>query len=362
MKIAKSSLMSQERINLFAIDCAKIADEHFNKWTQSESVPLFQGVSHLVLSFMITMLMGEEFYRKYGDELIPKMDQFERDLQNPILRLLPWSLWGLSAPGRRHFQVADRFGELTCTELDDILKNPEMHVGRTDYFYNAVQKLGNGFRAYYGTHIMSMVFAGHANVALTVPWMFLHARRHPGSWQRVRDEAILDPSEPKPYLEACLRETGRLYTNTLLLRMTQKLTNIGGFEIPAGTLVACSPLATQRADANDSSSGIFKDARRWLPERFLPEGAYSEWFNKAEFIQFGMGAHQCPGEKLAKTMVFEVVLRTWMENYDIDVVSGLEEGVKGVDGVGAEPAWTEENFGTPSVRGGDVMIKCRRRV
>lgn len=353
--------MSQERINLFAVECTKVANEHFDKWSQSDTVPLFKKISELVLSSMLTMLMGEDFNRKYGEELVPKMDQFERDLQKPILRLLPWSLWGLSAPGRRHIQVADRFGELASAELDDILNNPEMHEGRTDYFYNAVQKMGNGFRAHYGTHIMSMVFAGHANVALTVPWMYLHARRHPDALQRIHDEALLDQSEPKPYLEACLRETGRLYTNVVLLRMTQKPTNIGSFEVPAGTLVACSPLAVQRADANESSSGIFKDSRRWLPERFLPENAYSAWFNTAEFVQFGLNPHACPGEKLAKTLVFEVILRTWMENYDIDVVGGLEEGVKGVDGVGAEAAWTEQNFGTPSVRGGDVMIKCRRR-
>jgi len=360
MKFAKSSLMNQEQINVFAAESAKVAQEHFDKWAKSESVPLFQSVSHLVLSFLLAMIMGEEFYQKYGEELVPKMDRFERDLQNPILRLLPWSLWRLSASGRRHLAIADRFGELARAELDDILNNPDMHQGRTDYFYNAVQKLGNGFREYYGIHVMVMVFAGHTNVALTVPWMYLHARRHPTAWGQIRDEVMLEPSEPKPYLEACLRETGRLYTNLFIMRMLPKATNIAGFEIPARTIVACSPAATHRADASDSS-GIFKDSRRWLPERFLPDGAYAEWFNKAEFIQFGMGPHQCPGEKLAKTLVFEVILRTWVENYDIEVVGGLKEDVKGVDGVGAEASWTEQNFGTPSIRGQDVMVKCRKR-
>ncbi|THG94782.1 hypothetical protein EW145_g8077 [Phellinidium pouzarii] len=55
-------------------------------------------------------------------------------------------------------------------------------------------------------------------------------------------------------------------------------------------------------------------------------------------------------------MIFDLVLKTWMEKYDIDVVSGLEEGRKGIDGVGAEGAWTEENFGTPSIRGEDVVV------
>lgn len=74
-----------------------------------------------------------------------------------------------------------------------------------------------------------------------------------------------------------------------------------------------------------------------------------------------MGQHACPGEKMARMLIFGVVLKNWMENYDIDVVSGVQEGVKGVDGVGVEAAWTEENFGTPSLRGEPVMVSVKRR-
>ncbi|KAJ3526075.1 hypothetical protein NM688_g8306 [Phlebia brevispora] len=69
----------------------------------------------------------------------------------------------------------------------------------------------------------------------------------------------------------------------------------------------------------------------------------------------------CPGEKMARMFIFDLVLKIWMEKHEVDVVSGVQEGVKGIDGVGVEGAWTEENFGTPSVRGGDVMIKVKRR-
>ena len=54
------------------------------------------------------------------------------------------------------------------------------------------------------------------------------------------------------------------------------------------------------------------------------------------------------------------IMLTW-QKYDVEVVSGVHEGVKGIDGVGVEGAWTEENFGTPSVRGEDVMVRVRER-
>ena len=50
-----------------------------------------------------------------------------------------------------------------------------------------------------------------------------------------------------------------------------------------------------------------------------------------------------------------------MTNYDVEVVSGLEEGKRGIDGVGADATWTEENFGTPTVRGNDIRVRIERR-
>ena len=178
----------------------------------------------------------------------------------------------------------------------------------------------------------------------------------------MRDEAALERGERRPYLEACSRETGRLYTNTSILRMTTKSITVHGHTIPRGTLVGCSPVASQRADPTADAGGIYTDAGTWNPERFLDDpNAYSGWFQRVEFVQFGLGVHACPGERVARAMMYDLVLKTWLTKYDVVVVSGLEEGAKGVDGVGAEAAWTEENFGTPSIRGEDVYVQVRKK-
>ena len=65
---------------------------------------------------------------------------------------------------------------------------------------------------------------------------------------------------------------------------------------------------------------------------------------------------------MARMFIFDLVLKTWMDRYDVEEVSGLQEGEKGRDGVGAEGAWTEENFGTPSNRGEDVIVSITGRV
>ncbi|KAH8115693.1 cytochrome P450 [Phellopilus nigrolimitatus] len=358
MKLVKIALMKQEHLDGYKVECSKLTDEFFEKWANQGIVPLFQNFSYLIIAYMLVILNGPDFYRNYGEELVPMMAQFERDLQHPILRVLPRSLWGVSKPGKALFSTCDRFDALISLELRDILDNPEKHKDRNDYFYFLVSQAGDTFAQCYGRHIMSLVFGGHANAAMTIPWLFLHARRTPGALARIRTEALLPPDARRPFLDACFRETGRLYTNTSVMRMTRGATDVAGHAVPARTLVAASPLATQRADV--SGGGVFAGAGCWDPERFLADpGAYAGWFQRAEFVQFGLGIHACPGEKLARMLIFDLVLRTWMEKYDIEVVSGLEEGVKGLDGVGAEGAWTEENFGTPSVRGEDVIISVK---
>lgn len=345
--------------------CSRLTERQFAKWAKADSVPLFRSISHLVISNLILILAGEDIHTRYGAELIPRMAEFERDLQKPILRVVPNSLWRFTAPGKALFDTCARFDELITEEMRDIIAYPEKHAGRADYLYYLVSQLGDRFAPCYGRHIMTIVFGGHANAAMTIPWLFLHARRTPGALDKIREEAVLPRDERKTYLDACLRETGRLYTNTTVMRMTKETTSVAGHVIPAGTLVAASPTATQRTDA--TLNGTFADAGQWNPARFLsPEGdetspEYARWFQRGEFVQFGMGQHACPGEKMARMFIFDLVLKTWMEKYDVEVVSGLEEGKKGLDGVGAEGAWTEENFGTPSVRGRGVMVSIRLR-
>lgn len=355
-KTVRNSLTKQAHLDNYKLTCTTLTEEFYAKWSSEESVPLFKSMSHMVISFMIAILMGEEFFRKHEEELVPMMAQLERDFQDPVLRALPWSLWGYSRAGAALQRSDRRFSELVEMEMKTMLANPESMNSRTDYFANLVAQLGDRFSEVYGTHILTVVFGGHANMAMTIPWLFLHARRSPGALERIRSEAILSPNAQKPFLEACLRETGRLYTNISVMRVAQKdNTKVGKHAVPKGTIVVVSPAATQRAEDWGS------DAGSWKPERFLKKGAYAGWFQKAEFVQFGLGQHACPGEKMARMLIFDVVLRIWMKKYDVEVVNGLDEGYKGVDGVGAEGSWTEENFGTPSVRGEDVQVRVRRR-
>ena len=79
------------------------------------------------------------------------------------------------------------------------------------------------------THVPLVMFGFHSNVARTFAWFLLHARRYPEVMRRCREEVQMKTSDKevsRTYLEACIRETGRLYSNImnmgLLLRYLWK--------------------------------------------------------------------------------------------------------------------------------------------
>ena len=122
-KTVKIGLLRQERLEAYksTFKSLQLTKTFFDKWTKEDNVPLFKSMSTLILSHLLVIFMGEDFYRKHGDEVIPLMAAYERDMQEPILRILPNSMWGLCAPGKRLNKTHDRFDELVSAEVHDIL-------------------------------------------------------------------------------------------------------------------------------------------------------------------------------------------------------------------------------------------------
>ena len=86
---------------------------------------------------------------------------------------------------------------------------------------------------------------------------------------------------------------------------------------------------------------------------------------KGTSTQFGKGEHVCLGQNLGKILVLDTL---WSiingdethSGYDVEIVSGVTEG-GGIDNVGVEAAWIEQNTGTPFARGDPVMVKFHSR-
>ena len=202
-----------------------------------------------------------------------------------------------------------------------------------------------------------MLNGGHTNQTTTFCWSLVHALRTP-----LLSE--LHKTKSHSLLEAAFRETGRLYTNLLLVRRLTSSQSIMGKHLAKGTFVASSPVVTARDPAWFDEPNSFR-LERWLTREQTFDQERAKSIQRAgASSQFGKGQHACLGEKMGRTLVMDVfwglILGTDGEGYDVEIVSGIKEGV-GIDGVGVEAAWAEENFGTPFERGDPLLVRFKKR-
>jgi sterol 14alpha-demethylase len=207
-------------------------------------------------------------------------------------------------------------------------------------------------------HILTMMNGGHANQTNTFTWSLVHAIHSPTLLTTLRDATSPD------LLDATIRETGRLYSNLILLRRVTIPQQLMGHEVPKNTFVAISPLVTSRDPTLFTDADSFRPERWLTPSHTLDDPAIKSAQRTGSSTQFGKGQHYCLGEKLAKMLIgmyWEIVLGDAEHaGFDVEIVEGLVEG-RGIDGVGVEASWVEENMGTPFEKGGSLMVRFHER-
>ena len=147
----------------------------------------------------------------------------------------------------------------------------------------------------------------------SLAWVFERLLRHPEKLRRLQDE--LRAGEGERYLDATIKETLRLRPPvSVVVRRLLKPATLGGFDLPAGTLIApCVHLVHHRED-------VYESPGKFIPERFLTQrAAVPTW------IPFGGGARRCLAASYAEQEMKRVV-RIVLEEVDLEPVdSGSEQ-------------------------------------
>jgi cytochrome P450 len=142
--------------------------------------------------------------------------------------------------------------------------------------------------------LMTLLVAGHETTATSIAWAFDLLLHHPDKLARLEKElesggAAGGAAGGGDYLEAVIKETLRI--RPVVPGVVRKLTEpleLRGYELPAGTRVAPSIYLTHMNPA------VFPEPRRFLPERFLDNGA-----DTYSWIPFGGGIRRCLGASFA---------------------------------------------------------------
>lgn len=171
--------------------------------------------------------------------------------------------------------------------------------------------------------VLTMLLAGIETTATLLAWALDLLACHPEIQQRVRQEAatVLDGRAATTFHDLPRLElTGRVLTEALRLyppgwiftRTTTHDTDIAGYPISAGTIVAWSAYLIHR------SGEVFPDPDHFDPDRWLPDQATLPPRNT--HIPFGAGARKCIGDTYAMTLA-PLALSTITARWQIQPVS-----------------------------------------
>jgi cytochrome P450 family 135 len=148
----------------------------------------------------------------------------------------------------------------------------------------------------------------------SLAWVFERLLRHPEKLARLQEEVLA--GEGEAYLDAVIKETLRLRPPvSVVVRRLLRPATLGGYDLPAGTLIApCVYLIHHRED-------VYEDPGSFVPERFLERrAAVPTW------IPFGGGARRCLAASYAEQEMKRVV-RTVLEEVELKPVESRSERV-----------------------------------
>ena len=171
--------------------------------------------------------------------------------------------------------------------------------------------------------IITFVLAGYETTANALTWAWLLLAEHPDADRRMREEiagvvggrvATSEDCCRLAFTRAALMEALRLYPPAWVIgRRALADDSIGGCAIPAGSVVAISPLTIHR------DPELWPDPEAFEPSRFLDGGRPGR--ERFAFIPFGVGPRHCIGQEFASVEAL-LILATVAQRFTLVSVPG----------------------------------------
>ncbi len=167
---------------------------------------------------------------------------------------------------------------------------------------------------------MTTFLAGHETTAAALTWWGWCMAAHPEEQARIADEvrSVLADRVPTaadlplmPRLARSFKEALRLFPPAagLLSRRTTQPLRVGGYELPAGSMIRLTPALTHR------DPRWFQEPEAFRPERFDTSSGHPE-IPRGAWLPFGAGPRVCLGSHFALTEM-GVVAALILQRYEL---------------------------------------------
>jgi len=171
--------------------------------------------------------------------------------------------------------------------------------------------------------VITLLLAGYDTTASAITWTWYLLSQNPSAADKLFAEAnrVLAGRLPEyedlsdmPYSRMVFEEALRYYPPAWILgRKALEDDQLGGYDIPAGTIIAISPYAVHR------HKDFWEDPEKFDPERFSPER--SERRHHFAYLPFGAGPRQCIGNNFA-LMEAGLIIATIAQKFRLQLVPG----------------------------------------
>ncbi|MEU2431381.1 cytochrome P450 [Streptomyces sp. NPDC007861] len=312
-------MFSQERITGYSETMGRNARALADSWKPGQEVDMEQAMAE----YAIETLASTMFSTDIG---LPAVEAVRRDLPVLLKNLLiraasPKFLDSFPIRANRDFDAA---AANLRSVIDDVVAVARRtgHTGRGDLLSLLLEAQdadsGQGLSdAEVRDELSTILFAGAETTAATLAWTFHELAAHP----EVEKEIVAEIQEvvgdrpvtiaDVPRLEGIRRvldEVIRLHGVTLLMRRTTEPVDLAGVRLPAGTEVAFSLYAVHR------DPGVYQDAERFDPGRWLPERQRESGLGRKTYLPFGAGNRKCIGDAFVwteATIAIATLLARW---------------------------------------------------
>jgi cytochrome P450 len=295
-----------ERIVRYGELMREITEKEMESWPVGRPFAIRGRAQRITLAVILQAVYGvrdeERFQRaaKLIDEFARRVDLIT---QIPPLRrdLGRFSPWGRFLRAREaldemvYEEIAARRAEAEDEERDDVL-SLLLRARHDDGTPMSDRELRD--------ELVTVVGAGHETTATALAWAL----------ERLRESLAAGEED---YLDAVIQETLRV--RPVIVDVARKLTapaEIGGYELPAGTLVLPAIAALHYRE------DIYPDPYEFRPERFL-EGKPDHF----AWIPFGGGVRRCIGAAFAQYEM-RIVLRTILERAELSATDPRPERMR----------------------------------
>ena len=295
-----------------------LVERHVDEWGRAGRIMFYPRIKRLLLEVGALCFLGIDDFQREAARINELFLDLNAGLVSLLRMELPFGAYGRARRARRELEawceamVARRRAQ--ASSGDDTLSRLCRALDEEGRPY-AVRAIVD--------HTLFLLFAAHDTSTSALTHLAMYLGRDVALRERLRAHlAEIGADAPghaelvrMDYAGHCLDETLRLHPPVpMARRRTIRATELGGYDVPAHTVLHLPMMIDQR-DAR-----WWRDPERFDPERFAPP-RQEQRAHPMCFHPFGSGAHKCIGMHFAQ-LLMKLVLHRMITRLDFEVPPG----------------------------------------